>query len=128
VVRRGRQFGDLGVPENERKSKGVKQAWAGRFHKEGQRRNHVMLKREHVDGVGGPGRVRAATGIGSKSRLPVGCRRYQAKSAIGLPSPIKEGADHPAPRIPLRQRRHGIGRVVFEEGHKIVQIEPFPGP
>src|SRR6516225_3394132 len=78
-------------------------------------------KREHVDGVGGPGRVRAATGIGSKSRLPVGCRRYQAKSAIGLPSPIKEGADHPAPRIPLRQRRHGIGRVVFEEGHKIVQ-------
>ena len=86
-----------------------------------------MLKREDVDGVGGPRRVRAGAGIGSKSRLPVGCRRYQAKAAIGFPSPIKEGADLLAPRIPLRQWRHRVGRVLFEEDYKIVQIEPFPG-
>ena len=42
-----------------------------------------MLEREHVNGVGCPPGVGAGVFINGESRLPVGCRRYQAKAATG---------------------------------------------
>ena len=85
-----------------------------------------MLKREHVDGVRDPRRIRVVAAIGGESGLPIGRRRYQAQTAIALPGPLKEGADRLASRIPLRQRRHGVGRILFKEGHKTAQIKLFP--
>src|SRR5262245_37450141 len=112
---------------NERKSKRVKQARSSGFREKRQRGDRVLLKRNNVDGVRCPRHVRPGAGIGSESRLPVGCRRHQTKAAIEPPSPPKEGTDRLAPSIPLRQRRHGIRGVLFQEGHKTVQIKLFPG-
>src|ERR1035438_6535596 len=98
VVRCGRQFGVRGVREAEWKSKGVKQARSGGWHKQRQRGNHIILEREHVDGVRLQRPVRVSAGIDGESGLPVGRRRYQAKAATSLPSHRKEGADRLAPR------------------------------
>src|SRR6185437_11542644 len=59
--------------------------------------------------------------------LAVGARRYQAKSLIGLPSPLKKGENRLSPCVPLRRRRHRVGRVLFEESHEALQIKPLPG-
>jgi hypothetical protein len=75
AVRQRKQFGARDVREDERKSKGLEQALLFGFHKKGQRGNHFILKREHVDGVRGPRCVRAGAVIGSEIGLPVGCRR-----------------------------------------------------
>jgi hypothetical protein len=103
VVPRRQQFGARGVREDERKSKGVKQARAGGFRERGQRGNCVLLKRKHVYGVRGPRCVRSGAGIGSESGLPVGRCRHQTKAAIQLPSPSKESAD--------RRRSHALHEV-----------------
>jgi hypothetical protein len=117
-----------GIREDQRQSKGVKQARAGGFHKQREPGNQIMLKREHVNGMGGPRRVRAGTDIHGESRLTVGCGRYQENIVNGFPRHGKEGTHGVAPCIPLQPRRHGVGRVLFEKGHETVQIMPLPGP
>src|ERR1700739_1533518 len=61
-----------GFRENQRQSKGVKEAWAGRFHKQRESGNQILFKSEHVNGVGGPWFACAGTGIHRESRLTVG--------------------------------------------------------
>src|SRR5882757_4248819 len=127
TVRRGRLFAARVVGERQRKSKSAEQPRPVGLRKQGQPGNHVMLEREHLDGVRGPWRVGAGAGIGRECGLPVGCRRYQAIAVIGPPGPREEGADRLTPRIPLRYRRHGVGRILLEQGHETVDIELFPG-
>src|SRR5260370_609373 len=95
-----------GVREDERKSKGAKQVRVGVLHEQGQPGNHVMLKRQHVNGVCGPRRVRGdAVRIEGEGGLPVGCRWYHAKAGPTLPSRCKEGPNGLAPRKPLSPQK-----------------------
>ena len=110
---RRQEFGTTAVRQNERQSKSAEQGRAGGFREKRQRGNLVLLQRKHVDRVRGPRPVRPSAGIGGESRLAVGCYRHQAKAAIHFPDQPKEGADCPASRIPSRQRRHAVGRLLL---------------
>src|SRR6266481_3919059 len=98
AVRRGIQFRASGVREDERKFKGAKKVRVGVLHEQGQPGNHVMLKRQHVNGVCGPRRVRADAGRMEGERgLPYDCRWDHGTAGARLRERRKELKKNVAP-------------------------------
>src|SRR5262249_39244003 len=52
--------------------------------------------------------------------------RDHGEAGVGLERKGKEGADRLRSKVPLRQRWHGVGRVLLEQSDEIVEIKLFP--
>src|SRR5437879_5423342 len=65
--------------------------------------------------------------IEHKGGLAVRLGRQQTEATIVLPDRAEEPADGFATQVPVRPRRHRVGRLALQEGDEAVEVLVLPG-